>query len=143
MYIRRIQGKSEADKADRAVQLGNMGKIYRESNVTIIAACGDTADAGLSGLRPDSRKFQQEIIQVIPPEDDPVHGPWWSSTGLLVHIRSPLDGIRPRSPIYGPGPGSERMEHPSLDLSRAGVIPTLSYFHSRAGSMVLRRRHIL
>ncbi|KAK3368821.1 hypothetical protein B0T24DRAFT_491685, partial [Lasiosphaeria ovina] len=40
------QGRSEADQQDRAVQLGNMVGIYRESNLAVVAACGDSADAG-------------------------------------------------------------------------------------------------
>ncbi|KAK0718676.1 hypothetical protein B0T26DRAFT_630281, partial [Lasiosphaeria miniovina] len=41
-----FQGSTEADSQDRAVQLGNMRTIYRESSATIVAACGETADAG-------------------------------------------------------------------------------------------------
>lgn len=69
-----FQGETEADKTDRSAQLQKMGTIYRESNVTIVAACGPTAEAGLSGLWPGSRTFKQEIIQVVSPEEDPVHG---------------------------------------------------------------------
>ncbi|KAK4215158.1 heterokaryon incompatibility protein-domain-containing protein [Rhypophila decipiens] len=69
-----FQGPNYADERDRKVQLSNMGNIYREANVTIVAACGPTADAGLNGLLPGSRTFKQEVVQVIDPEEDPVHG---------------------------------------------------------------------
>lgn len=69
-----FQGNTTTDEKDKAAQLEKMGAIYRESNVTIIAACGTTADAGLRGLWPGSRSFKQEIIQVVPHDGHPVHG---------------------------------------------------------------------
>lgn len=69
-----MQGQTEVDKHDRGVQLGNAGMIYKEANTTIVAACGDTADAGLSGLRPGTRTFEQQAVQVISQEEDPIFG---------------------------------------------------------------------
>jgi hypothetical protein len=69
-----FQGHGPVERQDQGVQLNNMRTIYRESNATIVAACGDTANAGLSGLTPGSRTFKQEVVQVISPDEDPVLG---------------------------------------------------------------------
>lgn len=69
-----FQGHGQVDRQDRAAQLSNMRKIYQESNATIVAACGDTANAGLSGLRPGTRTFKQQAVQVISTKDDPLLG---------------------------------------------------------------------
>ncbi|KAF2491599.1 HET-domain-containing protein [Lophium mytilinum] len=68
-----FQGGSPSEIEDRQYQLSNMGNIYRAALVTIIAACGANSNAGLSGLRPGSRSFVQEIVQLVPSDDDSVH----------------------------------------------------------------------
>ncbi|ROW06748.1 hypothetical protein VMCG_03960 [Cytospora schulzeri] len=59
------QGQHESDKEDRAYQLKNMGEIYRWAFLTIIAAFGEGANAGLPGIRPGSRQ-EQQVVEVIP-----------------------------------------------------------------------------
>ncbi|KAI1332982.1 heterokaryon incompatibility protein-domain-containing protein [Xylariaceae sp. FL0255] len=54
------------DATDLDAQLDNMAKIYRLAMLTIIAL-GDHANAGLPGLRPETRSFQQECTEVVPP----------------------------------------------------------------------------
>ena len=63
------QGKTDLDIKDRQYQLGNMGRIYHEASLTIIAACGDNANAGLMGLR-SPRIFEQQAVTVIQPSED-------------------------------------------------------------------------
>lgn len=47
-----------------------MAEIYRSAFLTIVAASGEDAEAGLAGLRPGSRSFQQREVVVIPPDRD-------------------------------------------------------------------------
>lgn len=47
-----------------------MAEVYRSAFLTIIAASGEDAEAGLAGLRPGTRSFQQQEIVVIPPDQD-------------------------------------------------------------------------
>ncbi|KAH8663435.1 heterokaryon incompatibility protein-domain-containing protein [Tricladium varicosporioides] len=47
------------NKASKDRQLEKMGLIYRCASFTIVAASGDSADAGLPGLRNSSRAFTQ------------------------------------------------------------------------------------
>jgi hypothetical protein len=47
-----------------------MGNIYHQASLTIIAACGDNANAGLSGLHPHTRNLHQKSVTVIPPNED-------------------------------------------------------------------------
>ncbi|ROW16457.1 hypothetical protein VPNG_02699 [Cytospora leucostoma] len=62
------QGQDERDKADRAYHLSGMGAIYRQALVTIVAASGEDANAGLSGIRRGSRRKQQ-VVEVIPRDE--------------------------------------------------------------------------
>ena len=48
------------DPADKASYISKMDAIYGSASVTVIAAFGDTAQAGLPGVRPSSRLFIQE-----------------------------------------------------------------------------------
>ncbi|KAL1873204.1 hypothetical protein Daus18300_004024 [Diaporthe australafricana] len=64
------QGKTPEDERDKAEQIGNMDEIYRSAFLTIVAASGVDAEAGLAGLRPGTRSFQQQEIVVIPPDQD-------------------------------------------------------------------------
>ncbi|KAH7117594.1 heterokaryon incompatibility protein-domain-containing protein [Dendryphion nanum] len=68
-----MQGESESDLEDKKVQLANMGNIYSGAFLTIVAASGDNADTGLSGIRPGSRLFQQRIVKIIPEDADSKH----------------------------------------------------------------------
>lgn len=52
------------DQNDKADQLKAMGHIYRCASFTIVAASGEDAGAGLPGLRPGTRFFQQEEVLV-------------------------------------------------------------------------------
>lgn len=47
-----------------------VAEIYRSAFLTIIAASGEDAEAGLAGLRPGTRSFQQREIVVISPDQD-------------------------------------------------------------------------
>ncbi|KAJ0119207.1 HET-domain-containing protein [Diaporthe amygdali] len=57
------------DPVDKAIQLQAMSHIYRCASFTIVAASGDNADAGLPGLRPGTRSFEQEEVLVAPATD--------------------------------------------------------------------------
>lgn len=57
------------DPGDKAIQLKAMSHIYRCASFTIVAASGDNADAGLPGLRPGTRSFEQEEVLVAPATD--------------------------------------------------------------------------
>ncbi|ROW00490.1 hypothetical protein VSDG_03299 [Cytospora chrysosperma] len=46
-----------------------MGTIYQQAFLTIVAASGQDANAGLMGLRPDSRP-KQRVVEVIPRDGD-------------------------------------------------------------------------
>ena len=52
------------DENDKADQLKVMSHIYRCASFTIVAASGQDAGAGLPGLRPGTRFFQQEEVLV-------------------------------------------------------------------------------
>jgi hypothetical protein len=52
------------DENDKADQLKAMSHIYRCASFTIVAASGQDAGAGLPGLRPGTRYFQQEEVLV-------------------------------------------------------------------------------
>lgn len=71
------QGRTDLDIKDKQYQLGNMGNIYHEASVTIIAACGVDANAGLSGFR-IPRIFLQYTATAIPPSKN------HSSAGLAL-----------------------------------------------------------
>lgn len=45
-----------------------MANIYKSAYITIVAAHGEDADAGLAGLRPETRSYQQQEVVVIPPD---------------------------------------------------------------------------
>lgn len=63
------QGQQIGDKEDRTYQLSNMGRIYQQAFLTIIAASGVDANAGLSGIRRGSRR-DQRVVEVIPRDDN-------------------------------------------------------------------------
>ncbi|KAL1859562.1 hypothetical protein Daus18300_009563 [Diaporthe australafricana] len=52
------------DDNDKAIQLQAMSNIYRCASFTIVAASGEDAGAGLPGLRPGTRSFEQEEVLV-------------------------------------------------------------------------------
>jgi hypothetical protein len=57
------------DIADKKVQIGHMHAIYQMAFVTVIAASGKNADAGLPGLWPGTRSSVQEEITIKEPTD--------------------------------------------------------------------------
>lgn len=57
------------DNNDKAVQLQAMSHIYQCASFTIVAASGMDAGAGLPGLRPGTRFFEQEEVLVTPATD--------------------------------------------------------------------------
>lgn len=74
------------DDEDKASQIANMATIYNAASVTIVAAAGDNADAGLPGLHPGTRWYQQKEFVVSTPAERE------ASMSLLTTIRShPLD----------------------------------------------------
>jgi hypothetical protein len=52
------------DPVAQGIQLTQMGLIYSLATFTIIAASGDDADAGLPGVRTDTRSVNQELLNV-------------------------------------------------------------------------------
>ncbi|USP73103.1 hypothetical protein yc1106_00377 [Curvularia clavata] len=86
---------------DKACQLDMMGSIYQCAAFTIVAACGNDANSGLSGVRPDSRASKQHITQIgslalgctLPLFLDSVLGSVWHSRGWTCqekHLSSRL-----------------------------------------------------
>lgn len=53
--------------SDKKEQISNMDMIYKGARLTVIAASGDNADAGLPGLTPGSRTVRQEEVIVTTP----------------------------------------------------------------------------
>lgn len=64
------------DEADQGEFIPQMDSIYGFASVTIVAASGDNADAGLPGIRPNSRTCEQKpftvkgilLLQTLDPE---------------------------------------------------------------------------
>ncbi|KAK4501685.1 hypothetical protein PRZ48_007494 [Zasmidium cellare] len=56
---------------DKAYQISNMGNVYSSAFVTIIAASGRDANAGLPGVSIDREGEQQEVIVIPPSNEDP------------------------------------------------------------------------
>ena len=52
------------DEDDKAIQIAAMDQIYSSSVLTIAAASGDNADAGLPGMSAGPRTFQRHIDNV-------------------------------------------------------------------------------
>ena len=73
------------DENELAQEVQRMDLIYANSLLTIIAAHGVDANAGLPGVQPDSRRAQQVLEQV-------------SSDASLVALYEPDDLLR--SPVY-------------------------------------------
>ena len=48
----------------KAMQIGRMDAIYRQADVTIVAACGGDANAGLVGVPPIPRKVVQHKVSL-------------------------------------------------------------------------------
>jgi hypothetical protein len=49
----------QRDTEEKADQIAHMGEIYRCADLTIVAACGDSVEAGLSGVDPEPRSSTQ------------------------------------------------------------------------------------
>ncbi len=75
--------------SDLQEQIGSVALIYRPAVFTIIAACGNDANAGLAGLRSGTRKFEQKEVVVIPPSDQ---HPGMSLLSTCKSHRYPLPG---------------------------------------------------
>ncbi|KAF8971856.1 heterokaryon incompatibility protein-domain-containing protein, partial [Flammula alnicola] len=54
------------DEDDMLHGIAHMDLVYKGAILTIIAAQGTDANAGLPGLRPSSRKVKQNIVEVLP-----------------------------------------------------------------------------
>src|SRR2546421_4791973 len=54
------------DEAEKLRLIGEMASVYLAAVITIIAAAGDSASAGLPGIQPKSRKIEQDIARVSP-----------------------------------------------------------------------------
>lgn len=52
------------DPVSQSVQLAQMGLVYSLANFVIIAAAGDDANAGLPGIRPETRRHKQEVLRL-------------------------------------------------------------------------------
>ena len=66
---------------DKQNQIGRMGRTYTEASITIVAASGEDADAGLPGLRAGSRNVRQTIVPVISGQNVRTSG----NGGLVLH----------------------------------------------------------
>ncbi|CAH0053705.1 unnamed protein product [Clonostachys solani] len=51
------------DKSDMIEIVDSMDSIYRQSVITIVAASGANADAGIPGVRPETRHLEQHTLQ--------------------------------------------------------------------------------
>lgn len=67
------------DDDERAVQVKNMDRIYKNSKLTIINASGTNADSGFEGVHPHRRKIQQHIEELRP--------------GLRVMLYQPMEEV--------------------------------------------------
>lgn len=67
------------DDDERAIQIKNMGYIYKNSKLTIINASGTNANSGFEGVYPHRRKFQQHIEELKP--------------GLRVMLYRPMEEV--------------------------------------------------
>lgn len=54
------------DEAEKLRLIDEMASVYLAAVITIIAAAGDSASAGLPGIQPKSRKIEQDIARVSP-----------------------------------------------------------------------------
>ena len=61
LWIDRLCIKQD-DVDDKARFVPRMHEIYGSAELTIIAAAGVDADAGLPGIRPETRKIQQKVV---------------------------------------------------------------------------------
>lgn len=52
------------DAEDKLDEIGQMDKIYQQAKMTIVTAHGTDANAGLPGVRPESRKTSQHVISL-------------------------------------------------------------------------------
>lgn len=57
------------DTDDQSYQIGNMSTIYSSALLTIVAASGEDANAGLPGLDSSTRLYEQQEVVVLPPSD--------------------------------------------------------------------------
>ncbi|KAH7069379.1 heterokaryon incompatibility protein-domain-containing protein [Paraphoma chrysanthemicola] len=53
------------DPADQQIQIKNMHGVYETAFLTIVAASGEPANAGLPGLAPDTRGYEQREVIVV------------------------------------------------------------------------------
>jgi hypothetical protein len=57
------------DTDDQQIQINNMHGIYKTAFITIVAASGEHSNAGLPGLRPNTRAYMQQETVIIDPSD--------------------------------------------------------------------------
>ncbi|RYP49459.1 hypothetical protein DL769_011068 [Monosporascus sp. CRB-8-3] len=81
---------------DKRYQLAAMDRIYAEAALTIVAAGGDDANAGISGLHPGSRNIRQQtarysseltLLSLLPDWQGAVGGSTWNSRGWTYQER--------------------------------------------------------
>jgi Heterokaryon incompatibility protein (HET) len=58
-----VQDDTSGEKAEA---ISKMDLVYGAAFVTIVAATGDNADAGLPGVRPGTRGYRQPIEELMP-----------------------------------------------------------------------------
>ncbi|KAI9734022.1 MAG: hypothetical protein M1834_002679 [Cirrosporium novae-zelandiae] len=83
------------DVENKMTQIANMGNIYSRAILTIVAAYGDNARAGLPGVQPHSRKSTQKIeyvqgmilANVLPYMDQTIDGSAWNTRGWTYQER--------------------------------------------------------
>ncbi|KAJ9139155.1 HET-domain-containing protein [Pleurostoma richardsiae] len=84
------------DEYDKATQISLMGEIYQSAAVTLVIAGGDSADAGIKGLIPGSRKLEQitakcsenlTLVKLLPDCDQIVRGSVWNTRGWTYQER--------------------------------------------------------
>ncbi|CAG8957069.1 hypothetical protein HYFRA_00009270 [Hymenoscyphus fraxineus] len=92
------------DLESKSYWIAEMASVYRRALVTILAASGEDANAGLPGIRPGSRKKRDQIIEEVKPgvqlmvTEGPTTG-WDLTEGTVYRFQERL--LSRRNIIFG------------------------------------------